>query len=306
MDLLTTSRHTLRTPTGQLKEVQVPDVVVSREDRFFFSRNGERIQFSSEAPCGEFLDCLLGVVFSRPPYLRPESAGRYASLIDDFRTTGTHRLWWIEDHIPVRELQLKFLGAALHDWADDKMSDDNHPLMCTFAFDAARFIMSHASGCLAIAPMVAGETGSSHPDLATKRRITGHIGGLLALARTPKGAKVCWGTQDAFIAEDQPFVFVIERCHLSESWGDFIHLRVREQNPPHHDLESRFSFVGGVFRNAKGLKSLQVDPSSEVPFDGECEYNLARARIPVRWIDEVLYWEARKKLVRLPVPRWTP
>jgi hypothetical protein len=271
-------------------------------------------------PCGDFLDALLGVVFVRPAYIRPDDLHRYAAWIDAFRSHVIDRPWGMRrgSRFPVAEQPLRELGYALRDWVDTVLRADNHALHPTLALAAARFIEAHAYGHSDYGRESWRLTGLMDPDLIDtcagrdrlveprlKHEITSRLKGTLTRCAVPLGGRLP-GREDALLLRaGEPFVFVIERCHLTqENYYDRLCVRAVESDPPRFDIAADLWFRGAVI----------LDPTTSGPItcliaqaDLGWEWNRREwsAEIPVRWITDVYECpEGGGAPHPVPIPQW--
>ncbi len=107
--------QTFRTPTGELRELAIPKAWVHAAMVFEPKPHGGRL-FGLTDRCGEILDALLGVVFARPAYIRPDDILRYASWVDYFSTHVIENSWETRQDFrgPVTSMPLHNLGYALN------------------------------------------------------------------------------------------------------------------------------------------------------------------------------------------------
>jgi hypothetical protein len=296
-------------PGGEVIELEVGDPFVQGSFVYSVSSLG-RAELKLEDPCGRFLDQLLGVVFARPAYLRPEDVHRYASLIQYFRAFRV-AMGWGENRteLSAGNVPLQRLGWALARWVEAERFGAPFSLMPTFALDAARFIQTHACGrhfwaqqneSWEIRPMVPAlpeERLNDLDDPRMKKDITQGFAGMIVTLDIPDGCRVRDCRTKAVLAEPGTACFSIERCHLSSGIYDHTDAEVEEDRPPKHDVATEFELRGKLYPVAVVEAIRKGDHRM-----WEQKHGFPQLEVPGRWI--TAYLEPDGQWV--PVPRWAP
>lgn len=314
--------QTFRSPAGQVRDITVQETWVHESVVFEPQAPGGR-SFNPRDTCGEFLDALLGLIFAKPAYIRHDDISRYASWVDAFRSytlppPGATRSTSLE---LVASLPLNDLRYCLFWWIQSILRADDHPLFPTLALDAALFIEAHARGrswyggagkSWRIPPLV--KPGLHDPwstfdslDSATlKREITQRIRGLLVRCIVLDGGTIPgYGEYFASIVAGSPFVFCIDRCHLSQSnacaWGC---VRAEEHEPPRFDIAADLCFEGEIILDRSTRKPVSCLTERGRHATGDTEFRWS-AEVPMRWISGVYEFETASRAPHLtPVPQW--
>jgi hypothetical protein len=297
--------HAWKTPTGEVVKRQVARVHVF--PRIVYDISGPRArQFPLESPSGPFLDALIGVCYQQPPYIRATDVARYVSLIDSLMRFRAQLPSWEQDSpiVAVQEMPLKILNVAVRDWIRSFIDRQHHPLMPTYALDTACFIAAHGKGRVfssdrslsgeLLAMVDRGFSIDCITDPTFKGDFTQRFAGQrLVIAEIPDGGSVVGSNREP-LGPGTKFLFVITRCHLSESWNDYVGLNAIEADEQDHDIGAA-RLPGMLLLDASG--SVTVCPARardgrQVPF-----------YLPLRWITHAVR-EERENTVLLPVPLW--
>lgn len=301
--------QTFRTVDGEVRELAVPKVWIHDAVVFDISAHGGA-KLTLNDSCGSFLGRLLGVVFARPAYLRTEDIHRYAALIYSFREHRLEEPGWPPKRrtVAVAELPLKHLDYALRHWVEAAIPEVNHPLLATLALDASRFIDAHAGGTSRSQPnwrlkgLVDGfdEYGSRRvDDPRLKREITSRLKGVLASVRIPPGCRITdTRRQQDVLGENASCQFIIERCHLSSGFYDYVDLCVVEASPPTYDIADEFHLRGGL-----RLATVREDHDDHISI---AFHRYPMVEIPGRWITAVQARDADYQPSWRDVPHWVP
>jgi hypothetical protein len=313
--------QSFRTPAGEVRELPVQQAWIHNAMVFEPHPSGGR-WFAHADLCGEFLDALLGVVFARPAYIRPEDVHRYAAWIDAFKSHIMERPWEVrgETRLPVAVQPLRDLDRALRDWVETILRADNQALFPTLALDAACFIEAHAHGNSGggrehwrIVGMLNADSEDSWAGLNSlgkprlKGEVTSRLKGTLTRCLVPPGGSVP-GRNGALslLGAGDSFVFAVERCHLTQdSVTDSPCVRAAESDPPRFDIAADLWFRGNLLLDpvtARPIPCLTAQADLLWRWNGR----ETPAEIPVRWITDVYEQSETDGPPRpLPVLRWT-
>ncbi len=307
--------QTWKSPTGDQIKRQVPAVNVMA--RVIFDIWGPAVKrFTLHGPSGPFLEALIGLCYARPPYIRAEDVPRYGSLVDSLmRFRWSERFW--EPDAPteaVQDIRLARLGPAIRQWIRSFFDTWFHPLMATYALDAACFINAHATGKQfssdrshpALIPAMIGDgDGFSLPctwDSTFKRELTAqNIGGVVVVAQVPEGAAVVGPSGETVFDARTRFVFQIARCHLSTRWTDGPTLLATESDQPEHDIAEDM-WVEGCVLPRESNRRLDCEVLSREQLAALSAHT--SATIPVRWITHAEQRGPESDVQFMPVPSW--
>jgi hypothetical protein len=294
--------HTWKSPSGEAVKRQVASVHVSAKVVFDISAK----QFPIDSPSGPFLETLIGICYQQPSYIRADDVPRYAALLDALMRFQFQREPWEKDSpmVAVQDTPLKRLGLAVREWIMSFFAERHHPVMPTYALDAACFVAAHGEGtCLssdrsppAVLPqMVDGDFSiNCIGDRGFKNDFTQRLfSHRITLAEVPEGGTIVGPDRERF-GPGAKFLFRITRCFLSESRNEYVDLEAREENPPDYDIST--ALLPG---------QLWVD-ASELPVVSSAHARTGRERrlyVPLRWITHAVR-ESEDGTILLPVPQW--
>lgn len=241
---------------------------------------------------GLLLDQLIALCGSKPEYLRPEDAARYADLMERLKQTTVN---WCPPYGealegPAANAPISRLWRILEDWILGLCHDSSH-LLPHYALDTACFIETMVVGrtfwrperCL-VEPMFGEQIAKIKFlfDRSFKTNFTRLTGGMVR-AVVPEGVTVFgWhGSEKTVLAAGDTFVLAINRCHLSESWYENTHLKIKP------DPESTgFAFKGYIMVHNEARVYFEVPAywvTHEIHnFGSRDEKQIA---IPERWLN---------------------
>ncbi len=208
------------------------------------------------------LDRLMAVCFQKPEFLRPESIDRYLHLLVDlknfvfvdFSPNG-------RGEVRVADIRIARLRLAMGEWIRSYSNDDCHPILASYAIDAAQFVRRMANGCYSFAEpperersfKIKGllaqdeEWDQCHLDDFADARFKSEITRRSSLGRVicqvPGDASVLRSHRESVLASPgDEFVFTGRRCYLSSGVSDYIDARCMEPYRP--DMQDDFKFYG--------------------------------------------------------------
>jgi hypothetical protein len=244
-------------------------------------------KLTKHSACGEFLTALMNVVLQRPQYLSAADCPRYASLIQEFLECRTHIG---QQTALVAKVPLDDLYFALKQWITQASHNtEAHPLMSSYVLDTAQLIVAHAYGerrysqpPWTLEPML-DFCEDSHRQLIdphSKGDITGGINGLLVRVHVPEGAAYRPRNPQLNVTMAGPCELhaLLERCHLSEAFHDFVDFKLEGAARPTFDLMDDFQF-------SAELVSIDELPSTQpVSLYAGGTYRRPRVKVPGGWI----------------------
>lgn len=308
------STRTWRSPGGEIVQRQVASVNVT--SRVVFDISGPGIQrFPLASRSGPFLEALLGLCYTDPPYVRAQDAPRYASLLDSLMTFRLSDARWNDNAAPVavQDVPLSYLGLAIRCWIRSFFGEEHHPLMASYALDTACFIDAHAGGKYfsgrksmpaEIPPMVEVRDRpivNCVNDPKFKKEMTdGNIGGVVVLAEIK-------GSVAELLGPGAKCYLQVQRCHLSTKWDDYHAILAKDDEPKEYDIAEALWFQGRMLmrgtnpplsaREASFHDCIAASPS-------ECEHEGVQIVFPVRWITHAVREQPDQNYELLPVPKW--
>ena len=268
------------------------------------------VTFRCQDKIGDLIDHLIGLCFSRPPYLTKVDAARYITMLNEFcNFIAVDYSNWREvenKRRVVADMQITQVFRTIEQWVNAYLHDDDaHPMMPIYAMDTGRFIEEHVSpgygwgddDC-SLEPLISKDDrreawdrqGQPLFDKSFRTYFTRRWGPRVLCKVPPHGTARATDYRDGKIfdvfAPGDTFQFTIRRCHLSESLETGTSMTCTEPRPQ-FDLMEEFRFYGTVLVPDMAGKLLE-----------------ARAYVPGNWITHAIVgnsWDEKE----LPVPRWS-
>jgi hypothetical protein len=245
--------------------------------------------------CGELVDRLIGICCGRPEFLREHTCHRYLLLLPQFRAftfsvlAGTNLQ---SCAVVTAEEPIRAIRRAMDEWVFSYFQKECHPILPSYALDLTQFIVRMIRGHLGsaweddrnfeVTPLVRIPEHEGTYNFEVEKRFkadfTRHNQLQHVICQVPKDGSVKFQEKTIIGAGDE-FSFIVQRCHLSVGFDDYVHAVCEET--PHLDMQSEFKFFG------------QID-------HGSVRY---RSLLPARWIMAALVWDnITSAEVRLPCP----
>jgi hypothetical protein len=283
------------------EHIERPIERVSMARRVVFSPSFSYPQITPECTCGDLIDRLIGLCFSRPEFLRTEDAARHTALLHELKHFMARESWDPDSPVvAVQNLPIRLLDRVLAEWILAYFADDENPLMPHYALDTAKFMQTVVNGTYQFEPEhweLAPAFGDKLAerdlfrciDREFKKRFTEHIN-LEVLAQVPEAVNIRY-QREIILPPGSTFAFRVHRCHLSSSVGDYQYFDVSEDPAaPRFDLMGEFQLVGHIL--------------PQQPGEFHRPYGLL-FYLPANWITHVIRHDRYGDEGRLiPVPQW--
>lgn len=274
--------------------------------------------WSDKTPCGEFLDVILRILRSDPPYVTGYDARRHMALLCHLKNhrAKVYERGGIEVNEAVEALPLRHLDRALGSWVRSWFSGP-HPLVSCYALDAAGFILSHAWGAYEhtsetreswkITPLlppsleeVVCRRSSFRDEPRFKSELTSSIRGVKAIVKVPSRGRCLDHSSQALLGPGDEFIVEVLRCHLSASLEDWPALTAIDDDEPELSLSRDFAIPCEIHARHPGGEQAIILPES---WEGRGFRPVVR--IPGRWLTHVLTRESwQDPWVPVPLPQW--
>jgi len=195
-----------------------------------------------------------------------------------------------------------------------------------YALDAVRFLERHAIGHDShsddrwrLEPRVATESRDhdlfGFPSRGFKKEFTQQMRKMFVVATAPDASRVLH--YDEVVANGGTnFLFVFNRCYLSESWDEYLTMSTIDPTAPTYDLMSEFQFTGDFLvrgRSENRYIPLEADHIARNLIHNLEEWRVARAagevgfvggKIPAEWVTGVVEFDWSEPSKLLPIPIW--
>lgn len=265
-------------------------------------------KFSEDSLCGDLIDAIIGICLSDTKYIRTENKTRYISWLEAFRKFDYHSF---QTNGIVADLPVKVIALAMEEWIYSFFGGDHHPLMSSYALDAAHFvdrmlrggfIMHSVDRYWQLQPLIPKESYYKCIRMDTvfdsrfKKGMTEKLKGLIVKLNVPNECIVEDMNGRVVFKSDSDFYCGIERCHLSShipGWPPPSTLKIVQPPSEGNYIEDNFEFDGSL---------VITEGSADKP---NWHYTDVYVKIPVRWFTHVYKWvEETRQYVALPVPEW--
>jgi hypothetical protein len=315
-------RHAIlvRRLDGRVESIETPRAPV-REERVL------RVErpYGPIATCGDFLLHVLGALRDGPPYLPRADAARHATMVRELFAFQPDAIAPRKKR-SVAALPVAELDWAVGRWVDSFLGRGAGPLLVSYALDAAGLLAAFAYGArtyegeaFRVVGLLEGESDAGRGfrclhDARLKKDVSERaVKGALTIARVPDGVCVPETPRHVALDPGDEFVFVLDRCHLSQAIFDESP-EVELGGPPPPFQWTQFVFDGHVLMTDAGDGRLRPWlPGEElVPrrwgrfgaFDGRLDL---RTRLHGRWLTHEVRLGERDPFAgaeRTPGPNW--
>lgn len=290
-------------------------------ERIVFTSHVSGTYLNADSRVGEFLDVFDNVAAMCPRYLPPGDWLRHRQILQTLRTFADFqpRGDW-RRKLPVVDFSLSSLPFVLRHWVFAvTIARGAHALAPTFALETARVLWAHAAGrtvfdnadrlTFSIEAMVQDLDPSDSREIADqqlKKEITQRtLKRLEVIAEVPADVQITVFKAPVNRSAGK-MSFVVDRCHLSESWSSStgVELWIEGAEWP-FDLSDGFELPGTAVLTL--MEPLPKDrwewwtcsPSlTDQPKHGD---RLATGLLPVRWITHVVTSDYPDRVVE-PLP----
>jgi len=244
--------ETLLSPNGDKINIIFNKNMITEKSNF-----GKYKKFKKDNCIGPFIDYLIDIVLSNPPYMRKEDEIFYASFLYDFRNSYLPDYLSDIRNLKIAENKLEYLHDSLEYWIRSYIKSTN-PLLSTFALEASKFVLFHSDGYTFWTEKGRGKIPSIVSDIDIRNKITYNkelktnitrynLRERLVRIFIPSDCYInsYYNFDDIFKGNSNAFA-VIDRCHLSTSYYDNPIFKINDCGSLKYDISENFCFYSFI------------------------------------------------------------